>query len=572
MYPALLCGLFITVLHVSIHATCQFVMQSGDVTATSAIVQASLLSLKCRKPPYTQHTIGVRIEASHDIQFSHLFLNATQFVSVSRGGDDPRQHAGAYVAKVYLTGLTPDTPYYYRFITTSGVVSPIGRTKTLYSDTFDGSFSFLHISCANENPYPVSNALHDHVRARRPDFTLFNGDVVYADRFWVPSNVTANTGVVRCCNQPRQTVEYYRGLYLDQRDKTYTGPGFPDVLRTVPTYSTWDDHAVNDNYAGRDGDPRMVTELLSSPGAVVPDVVASAEVRNMLRFGYQAFFEMNGVTPAHTLQRHDPVQGLKTPYTRLFRRFKVGRAIEVFVLDLRQYRDAPAQSTSRIPVLPTGVSAAQLCDAAQNGRIAALCGTLLQGQIGGDDKFRSGQRTLLGAAQKTWLKKSLAESTAKFKIIVSSVQISEWYGVPNDRWEGYWQERTELLGFIEQKNIANVVFLVGDVHASVFSRVNPGRTPAIHEFTTGPIGRSTLGAFVGPLAPAFVDFIYKYGGNGHTMPRSERPVKFATIDTPNFMGVSYANSKLLIECFGPDGKIVVDTYGNTGRFELASVA
>lgn len=46
------------------------------------------------------------------------------------------------------------------------------------------------MSCANINPYPISGALTVHAIARKPDMTIFNGDVVYADRAWLPDKIT----------------------------------------------------------------------------------------------------------------------------------------------------------------------------------------------------------------------------------------------------------------------------------------------------------------------------------------------------------------------------------------------
>ena len=40
------------------------------------------------------------------------------------------------------------------------------------------------------------------------------------------------------------------------------------------------------------------------------------------------------------------------------------------------------------------------------------------------------------------------------------------FGIPvaGDRWEGYAAERTDLLRFIKENNIKNVVFATGDFH------------------------------------------------------------------------------------------------------------
>ena len=262
-------------------------------------------------------------------------------------------------------------------------------------------------------------------------------------------------------------------------------------------------------------------------------------------YGYQALFEMNALPPAAALAAADPVGGLPDPARRLFRKFRVGRHVEVFLTDLRQYRDPPTPAVGLLPVLPPNVTAADLC-APANGIIAALCAALPPPAApAAPPTLRDAHASLLGAPQKAWLLDGLAASAATWKVVVSSVQILEWFAAPADRWEGYWRERAEVLAHIEGAGIANVLFLVGDVHASIFSRVNPGRTPPIHEVTTGPVGRSTFGAAAGPLAAPLTAFLYKYGANGHLQPGAGgadaaaggRPVKFAAVDTPNVMAV-----------------------------------
>ncbi len=54
--------------------------------------------------------------------------------------------------------------------------------------------------------------------------------------------------------------------------------------------------------------------------------------------------------------------------------------------------------------------------------------------------------------------------------------ITEWYVFIYDRWEGYWQDRKEILDFIQDNNIEGVVFLTGDVHASFINNLNPEGT------------------------------------------------------------------------------------------------
>lgn len=332
--------------------------------------------------------------------------------------------------------------------------------------------------------------------------------------------------------------------------------------------ANWDDHAVNDNVAGQDGMPLAITEMIPSAGSVLPDRVPRHEIEAQYVLGSRAFLENMGVTSGQHLQEVDAVEGLGRAESRIFRRFRAHRDLEVFILDLRQYRDTPVPAVGFLPVVPKGESAEMLCDEETNGEIAFLCGTFAQPVVS-QEGFREANRTMLGEVQKEWLKRGLKESKARCKIVVSSVQILEWYLAPGDRWEGYWQERGEILGFIEEEGIKNVVFLVGDVHAAIYSRVNAGREPAVYEFTTGPVGQATLGSVLGPLTGPVEKFLMRYGGNGHLVGEGEeQPVKFATLDAPNFMSVEIGGGKLKIRTIGMDGEVVEDQFGNRGEFEL----
>lgn len=104
-------------------------------------------------------------------------------------------------------------------------------------------------------------------------------------------------------------------------------------------------------------------------------------------------------------------------------------------------------------------------------------------------------RTMLGNTQKAMFKDALAHSTAKYKFVISSVSMQQAYIFPYDRWEGYSAERNEILNFIRDNHIQNVIFLTTDEHLNMMNDVfidrftNP--TPIAYEFITGPIAPLT---------------------------------------------------------------------------------
>jgi alkaline phosphatase D len=145
--------------------------------------------------------------------------------------------------------------------------------------------------------------------------------------------------------------------------------------------------------------------------------------------GLQALFEYWPIRPAPD----DP--------RRLYRSLRWGRTAEVFILDTRQYR-----TPSRQPDGPA--------------------------------------KSMLGAAQKQWLLDGLARSDAKVKVVASSVTLRY---ASADSWTGYARERDEILGFIRDRRVANVVFLSADVHYAAAIRHPEG----VFEGIAGPLAAFT---------------------------------------------------------------------------------
>lgn len=95
--------------------------------------------------------------------------------------------------------------------------------------------------------------------------------------------------------------------------------------------------------------------------------------------------------------------------------------------------------------------------------------------------------------QMDWLKKSLKESPCHFKILLNSVPIIKftpiWIVAEDDRWEGYHNQREELLDHITTQNISNVWFLGGDYHIGVVAKVErEGPRSNLWEILVGPGG------------------------------------------------------------------------------------
>lgn len=114
---------------------------------------------------------------------------------------------------------------------------------------------------------------------------------------------------------------------------------------------------------------------------------------------------------------------------------------------------------------------------------------------------RDGQR-YVSQAQVDWLKRSIRASRATWKVVLNSVPITDLpalYEVPNvigDRWEGFAEQRAELLGALE--GVTGVLFVSGDFHHPALCRVDPDSP--IFEAFTGPCGSNR-----NPIGPLLAD-------------------------------------------------------------------
>ncbi len=79
-------------------------------------------------------------------------------------------------------------------------------------------------------------------------------------------------------------------------------------------------------------------------------------------------------------------------------------------------------------------------------------------------------RKLISETQKNWMTTKIKNSTAKWKFIAQQVMMApvRFFGAPfnGDQWNGYPAERTNLVNFVTQNNINNLIILTGDIHTS----------------------------------------------------------------------------------------------------------
>ena len=99
----------------------------------------------------------------------------------------------------------------------------------------------------------------------------------------------------------------------------------------------------------------------------------------------------------------------------------------------------------------------------------------------------------ISTEQMAWLKAELSASTARFKILLNSVPITDLTALfgpveEGDRWQGHPDQRAEILGHIRDTAIPGVLWVSGDVHFANIARIDPA----------GGIGEDQWEVFAGP--------------------------------------------------------------------------
>ncbi len=402
---------------------------SGDATAFSAV-----LWTRVDRPAL------LTVDVASDPQFHEPVLRRGAFAS----------SASDFVVKVVVGPLVPGHDYYFRW-RGAGATSETGtfRTAPSSSQSADVRFAYTGDSDGLFSVFGNTFAVLDAIRAEGPDFFVYLGDTVYADSSL--REPVLGLG-------PAVSLSDFRAVYKLNR-------GFPalrSLLRSTSTYAIWDDHEVQDDFAGQTVDPSLFAS------------------------GRQAFLEYLPLRPLNVLD--DP----ECAAPPLFRAFRWGKDVDIFIPDERSCRSAEAIRACSFapgvpdlaPTLPPALRAAfgdLLPPSPPPGCLAAIFDPA---------------RTLLGRRQKLLLETLLLRSRARFKFIINEVPIQQFYALPYDRWEGYGAERNEILNFLRSNDLRNVIFLTTDTHASLINQVFVDRftdpIPEATEFVTGPVATFTF--------------------------------------------------------------------------------
>ncbi len=300
--------------------------------------------------------------------------------------------------------------------------------------------------------------IYETMRRMQPDFFIHSGDNIYADGPIVPrvnlsSEITLADGrtsrVWRNLTLPgiekvAETLEEYRTRYrynaLDANWRRFHAD--------TPAWIQWDDHEVTNNWW---------------PGLLLSEEVAfnrgytERRIDVLTANATAAFFE------------YSPIRPTPSEPERVYRSFRYGPDLEVFIVDERSYRGRNTRNLQPAPDADT---------------------------------------VFLGRAQMDWLKNGLRQSRATWKIIASDMPVglfvADTFG--SEAWAnddpgppaGRELELAEILTFLRENALQNVVWITADVHYAASHLYEPSTgvfrdfTP-FYEFVSGPLHAGTFG-------------------------------------------------------------------------------
>jgi alkaline phosphatase D len=299
------------------------------------------------------------------------------------------------------------------------------------------------------NPEWGGMKIYETMRQTKPDFFIHSGDSIYADGP-IPAEVKLDDGTlwknITTLEKSKvaETLREFRGNHiynrLDENVRRFNAE--------VPQLVQWDDHEVRNNWF-----PQQILE---------DDRYTEKNVAVLAARAKQAFLEYAPMR----LNAQDP--------DRVYRSFNYGPALDIFMLDERSYRgpNNPNRQTEM-----------------------------------------SAETAFMGSAQIQWIKRQLLSSKATWKVIASDMPIGlvvsdlpvqdrpktfENFANGDGPALGRELELADLLQFIKQHQISNIIWLTADVHYAAAHYYDPNQAQfqnfdGFWEFVAGPLNSGTFG-------------------------------------------------------------------------------
>jgi alkaline phosphatase D len=398
-------------------------IQSGDVSADSAVIWAR-----------ADRAARMHLECSIVESFKTIFHTASLDALPDRD----------FTAKLLLEGLPSGQDIFYRVRVEDLRESLAGETQTGHFRTApieQRSVSFVWSGDTTGQGWGIDPA-RGGMRTYRtmlnnsPDFFIHSGDHIYADcpverELKLPNGEIWRNIVTEQKSVVAKTLEQFRGNYkynlLDENFRAFHAE--------VPVLAQWDDHEVTNDW---------------SPAGTADETGYAEDGSSLLvARARRAFHEFM------------PIRGVPERDGRVYRKVSYGPLLDVFLIDMRSYRDST-----------------------WNKR---------------DDQSAT---CILGAAQLAWLKRELVASDATWKVIAADMPIGviseDAIALGDGPPERREHEIADLLSFMKRAGVRNTVWLTADMHYTAAHHYDPSRAvfqefDAFWEFVSGPLHAGTWG-------------------------------------------------------------------------------
>jgi alkaline phosphatase D len=307
----------------------------------------------------------------------------------------------AHSAHVEVTGLRPSTTYDYRF--KAGKYSASGKTKTAPAKSgFPPAVNLAVLNCSEwqQGFFGVYKRIAEDADL---DFVIHLGDYIY-------ESAPAAGGPRRFRSAAPSNLAGFRNRHAEYK----TDQDLQAAHAAHPWVVTWDDHEVENDYAGN------------------YSWYEQQSFAARRRAAYQAYYE-------HMPLRRSFLKSADFSSVQLYRKLSYGDLLQLLVLDTRQYRTKQ----------PCGD---ELADCAER---------YLE------------SNNILGAEQDSWLKANLTSESPMWNALANSIFMTEYDHDPsagrayyNDGWDGYPHYRYRLFKHLFDNKVGNPIVLTGDIHAA----------------------------------------------------------------------------------------------------------
>ena len=361
-----------------------------------------------------QQDIAVDWEVATDVGFRDIVQTSYEHPTATMKARAVAEAKLAHSVHLEVVGLESATRYYYRFI--AGGYEAGGRTKTAPEPTVEVptiAFAFANCQSWQGGLYPV----YRHIaQDEELDLVVHLGDYIYESE---PAG-----GGPRVYETPAPTdLVSFRNRHAEYK----TDPDLQDAHAAHPWVVTWDDHDVENDYAG-----------------TYSWYISTADFAERRAAAYQAYYEHMPLRPSWVLG------GQQWKNINLYCKISYGKLAQFVMLDTRQYRT----------VQPCGD---QLVACEDRFRDLIV-----------DENGQTRHHTILGDTQEHWLKEVLTSSSPLWNVIANGILMFEYdhrYPAGSesyylDGWDGYVATRNRLFKHLVENEVPNPVVVTGDIHAA----------------------------------------------------------------------------------------------------------